>query len=50
MATVPLSNPYSLKNATLSIDIDDYSAKFEPPTEFVVPGETKVAALLDRPG
>jgi cob(I)alamin adenosyltransferase len=27
--------------------IDDYSSRFEMPKEFVVPGETKVAALLD---
>ena len=26
MAVVPLTNPYSLKNATLSIDVDDYTA------------------------
>ncbi len=27
--------------------IDEVSGSFEPPTEFVVPGETRVAALLD---
>jgi cob(I)alamin adenosyltransferase len=27
--------------------IDDLSDRFEPPTEFVVPGETQVGALLD---
>jgi cob(I)alamin adenosyltransferase len=27
--------------------IDESSARFEPPTEFVVPGETTLAALLD---
>jgi cob(I)alamin adenosyltransferase len=27
--------------------IDELSERFEPPTEFVVPGETKVAAWLD---
>jgi len=27
--------------------IDDVSARFSPPTEFVVPGETRLAALLD---
>lgn len=27
--------------------IDDLSERFEPPTEFVVPGETEVAARLD---
>jgi cob(I)alamin adenosyltransferase len=27
--------------------IDDYASRFDMPKEFVVPGETKVAALLD---
>jgi cob(I)alamin adenosyltransferase len=27
--------------------IDDFTERFEPPTEFVVPGQTKVAAHLD---
>lgn len=27
--------------------IDDISARFDPPTEFVVPGQTRLAALLD---
>src|SRR4051794_26147634 len=27
--------------------IDELSGRFEPPTEFVVPGETRLAALLD---
>jgi cob(I)alamin adenosyltransferase len=27
--------------------IDDVSARFEPPTEFVIPGQTVVAAHLD---
>lgn len=27
--------------------IDQVSERFEPPTEFVVPGETRIAALLD---
>ena len=27
--------------------IDDISARFDPPAEFVVPGETRLAALLD---
>jgi cob(I)alamin adenosyltransferase len=27
--------------------IDDVSARFDPPTEFVVPGESRVAAHLD---
>ena len=31
----------------LEHQIDATSERFEPPTEFVVPGETKVAALLD---
>jgi cob(I)alamin adenosyltransferase len=31
----------------LEASIDDLSARFDPPTEFVVPGETRVAALLD---
>jgi cob(I)alamin adenosyltransferase len=31
----------------LEHQIDTISERFEPPTEFVVPGETKVAALLD---
>ncbi len=33
--------------SALERDIDEYSSRFEPPTEFVVPGGTKVAALLD---
>jgi len=33
--------------AALEALIDEVSAGFEPPTEFVVPGETRVAALLD---
>jgi len=32
---------------TLETLIDEISASFEPPTEFVVPGETRAAALLD---
>ncbi len=31
----------------LETHIDQTSARFEPPTEFVVPGESPVAALLD---
>jgi cob(I)alamin adenosyltransferase len=31
----------------LEVLIDDFSSRFEPPTEFVVPGESKVAAQLD---
>ena len=33
--------------AALEVLIDEVSASFEPPTEFVVPGETRVAAQLD---
>ena len=33
--------------AALEDIIDDLSARFEPPTGFVVPGQTRVAALLD---
>src|SRR4051794_18845322 len=33
--------------AALETIIDEVSGSFEPPTEFVVPGETRVAALLD---
>lgn len=31
----------------LTVTIDEISERFEPPTEFVVPGETTVAAALD---
>jgi cob(I)alamin adenosyltransferase len=31
----------------LEVLIDDLSARFDPPTEFVVPGQTRQAALLD---
>jgi cob(I)alamin adenosyltransferase len=31
----------------LEASIDALSTRFDPPTEFVVPGETRVAALLD---
>ena len=31
----------------LETTIDDVSGRFEPPTEFVVPGETRISALLD---
>jgi cob(I)alamin adenosyltransferase len=31
----------------LEADIDEYSARFEPPTEFVLPGEDRVSAALD---
>ncbi|MCU1497667.1 MAG: ATP:cob(I)alamin adenosyltransferase [Acidimicrobiales bacterium] len=33
--------------AALEVQIDDISARFQPPTEFVVPGESAVAAWLD---
>ena len=33
--------------AALETLIDAYTERFSPPTEFVVPGQTKVAALLD---
>ena len=33
--------------AALEASIDALSAQFDPPTEFVVPGENRVAALLD---
>jgi cob(I)alamin adenosyltransferase len=32
---------------SLETSIDELSTRFDPPTEFVVPGETRVAALLD---
>jgi cob(I)alamin adenosyltransferase len=32
---------------TLEVHIDAFSDRFEPPTEFVVPGEDRLAALLD---
>lgn len=31
----------------LEAHIDEVSSRFDPPTEFVVPGETRTAALLD---
>jgi cob(I)alamin adenosyltransferase len=33
--------------AALETLIDEISARFDPPTEFVVPGETPIAAALD---
>jgi cob(I)alamin adenosyltransferase len=33
--------------AALEPVIDDLTARFEPPTEFVVPGQNRTAALLD---
>ena len=56
LATLP-ENRSKLKPGTAAVtaamvahlerEIDATSERFEPPTEFVVPGETKVAALLD---
>jgi cob(I)alamin adenosyltransferase len=56
LATLP-ENRSKLKPGTAAVtaamvdalegQIDDTSERFDPPTEFVVPGETKVAALLD---
>ena len=46
-----LTDGQSRVTATMVADlenlIDEVSAGFEPPTEFVVPGETRAAALLD---
>jgi cob(I)alamin adenosyltransferase len=33
--------------AALETLIDDVTGRFDPPTEFVVPGETRIAAALD---
>lgn len=33
--------------AALEVVIDDVSARFEPPTEFVLPGENRISAALD---
>jgi cob(I)alamin adenosyltransferase len=33
--------------AALEPVIDDVTARYDPPTEFVLPGETRVAAALD---
>jgi len=56
LATLP-ENRSKLKPGTAAVtaamvehlerEIDATAERFEPPTEFVVPGETKVAALLD---
>ncbi|MGQ0848096.1 MAG: cob(I)yrinic acid a,c-diamide adenosyltransferase [Actinomycetota bacterium] len=56
LATMP-DNRHKLKPGVSAITsamperlenlIDDYSARFDPPTEFVLPGGTVVAALLD---
>jgi cob(I)alamin adenosyltransferase len=56
LATMP-ANRHKLTAGTSSVTpemvdrlehlIDDYSARFDPPTEFVVPGEHRVSAWLD---
>lgn len=56
LATLPENRP-KLKSGTTLVDpemvrsleglIDRYSERFDPPTEFVLPGGTRVAALLD---
>ena len=56
LATLP-ENRHKLNPGTTAVTgemvthleqlIDDYTARFEPPTDFVVPGETRPAALLD---
>jgi len=56
LATRP-ENRHKLKSGTTLVDpemvgslealIDRYSQRFEPPAEFVLPGGTRVAALLD---
>ena len=56
LATLP-ANRHNLVAGTTAVDeamitalerdIDEYSSRFEPPTEFVLPGGSKVAALLD---
>ena len=56
LATAPGNRSKLVGGTTLVIDemvtaleatIDDLSARFDAPTEFVVPGENRVAALLD---
>ena len=56
LATDPANRHKLVAGASLVTDemvtalehmIDDLSARFEPPTEFVVPGQNRVAALLD---
>jgi cob(I)alamin adenosyltransferase len=56
LATLP-QNRHKLQAGTTLVDpamvtsleamIDRYSERFDPPTEFVLPGGTKVAAILD---
>jgi cob(I)alamin adenosyltransferase len=56
LATLP-DNRYKLKAGTTLVEaemvrsletlIDRYAERFHPPTEFVLPGGTRVAALLD---
>lgn len=56
LATAPENHHKLTPDATLVTDamvdrleglIDDYSARFEPPTEFVIPGGSPTAAHLD---
>ena len=56
LATDPANRHKLVAGASLVTDemvtalehmIDDLSGRFEPPTEFVVPGQNRVAALLD---
>jgi cob(I)alamin adenosyltransferase len=56
MATDPANRHKLVAGASLVTDemvealertIDDLSSRFEPPKEFVVPGQNRVAALLD---
>jgi len=56
LATAPSSRDKLTPGATLVTDemikhievlIDDISARFDPPTEFVVPGQNRIGALLD---
>jgi cob(I)alamin adenosyltransferase len=56
LATEPANRHKLVEGASLVTDdmvtalerrIDDLTARFEPPTEFVVPGQTRIGALLD---
>ena len=46
MAVVPLTNPYSLKNATLAIDVDDYTAAVTQ-VEFTPSTATSTVRTID---
>ena len=46
MAVVPLTNPYSLKNATLTIDVDDYTAAVTQ-VEFTPSTATSTVRTID---